>query len=201
MTVQSTLRRSLLPGLFVFLVLFGPARPLRAQYMKNEISLSASAGWVFPTGNLAEVYGTGHGLTGGADLFLNPSWALGLRGLYVSHDAKTATATGARRRRSIAGSAEARLFLYPESWFTPFAVGGLGLYTGRRWAGSGDTIAVDDETRIGFTGGFGLSVHRQGSRWSLFSELVYHHLPASTGARQFLVWGSGLRVSFGGRPF
>jgi hypothetical protein len=180
------------------------AGPAQAQFMKQEIVLSAGAGLQFPTGVFeSEVKTGGHVLFDGS-YFLSPSWSLGLRlGQYDFRATESANAgDGYSRRRYLTVDLNAHLMLYPESWFTPYVLAGGGLAQERAWFRTGDTPeATHDIVRPEFTGGFGLSAHRQGKWWSLFTEIIYHHMPTDDGSRQYVVWTGGLRVSFGGRPF
>jgi len=174
-----------------------------AQYMKGETVLSGSAGILFPTGVFSDAAKSGYALAGSAERVLNPSWAVGARLSYATFDAQTAAvaATELLRTRYLFGDAYAKLFLYPESWFTPYAQAGAGVYRERSWSGSGAAEVIADASRLGFLGGFGLSVHRQAGRASFFTEVIYHHLLTDTQSKQFVEWAAGLRISFGGRPF
>jgi hypothetical protein len=175
----------------------------QAQYMKGETVVSAGAGLLFPTGVSSDAVKGGHSLYLSGEHALNPSWALGARISYLTFDAEAmaTAATGLLRTRYLAFDLQARLYLYPESWFTPYAQSGLGLYAERNRSISGPSEQVADATRLGLTGGFGLSAHRQAGRTSLFTEVLYHHLPTDSQSKQFVQWSAGLRISFGGRPF
>jgi hypothetical protein len=172
-----------------------------AQYMKSELVLGAGAGLQFPTGAFGEAVDGDHSLYMTADYVLNPSWSLGIRAAYETFDGpETVTATSLRRIRYLSGDVQARLFLYPESWFTPYTVAGFGMFRERAWTGAGAQEQTADRSRAGLLGGFGLSAHRQGERLSVFTEVLYHHLVTSE-TRQWVQWSAGLRFSFGGRPF
>ena len=80
-------------------------------------------------------------------------------------------------------------------------LGGVGLYHERTRLSAGDVTETQTMLRPGVVGGVGLSVHKQQSTFSFFSELVYHHIPTDPGSSQYVRWTTGLRISFGGRPF
>lgn len=182
------------------LTLFSAA-PSRAQYLKGELAAGAGVGLQFPTGAFGDLVEGDQSLYLTGDYFLNPSWAVGLRTSYQTFDAVLgAPSAGLRRVRYLSGDAHAKLFLYPESWFTPYAVAGLGYYRERTWIGAGAAETQADRSLAGLTGGFGLSAHRQGRKWTFFTEVLYHHMMTSD-TRQFVQWSAGIRISSGGRPF
>ena len=175
-----------------------------AQYMKREITLSASGGFQYPTGEFENLAKSGSGFRGEAGFFLSPSWAINLGAAYHRYDSETEAqaATGLTGVRYLSATATASLYLYPESWFTPYTTGGLGLYKGRRWFSPGGAEVIIDHSRLGLVGGFGLSAHKEGSRVSFFSDVIYHHIITDNGSSdQSVVWNTGIRISFGGRPF
>lgn len=176
----------------------------RAQFMKREITLSAAGGFQYATGDFAALVKRGSGLRGDIGYYASPSWQLNLGAAYQKYDSETI----ARARSGLTGvrytslEATANLYLYPESWFTPYTGGGFGLYRGRQWYTNNGTESTLDRTRFGLIGGFGLSAHKEGSRLSVFSEIMYHHIMTDKGASdQTVRWHTGLRISFGGRPF
>jgi len=174
------------------------------QFMKNEVVLSAGVGLADPTGHFEDEVKTGQDAMFSAGLFLSPSWVLAVRGTYATFDAEAVTQvnTGLLRINYLNADVEAGLMLYPESWFTPYISGGIGIGLERSWFETGtDAERNTDVLRVGMTGGVGISVHRQSKLWSLFTELVYHHYPTEGGSRQFVRWTTGLRLSIGGRPF
>lgn len=178
------------------------AGPARAQYMKHEVVVSAGGGVQYATGPLGDILKAGSGLQADVGYFLNTSWELSLRAAYHTFDTKSAVrlATGQTGMRFVSGSALASLYLYPESWFTPYVAGGTGLF--RVQPQFDGNAASSDRTRVGVIGGFGISAHKQGSRISFYTDLLYHHiLTDHGGSHQFVAWHSGLRLSFGGRPF
>jgi hypothetical protein len=180
-----------------------PAARLRAQYMTHEWVISAGGGLSDPTGVFEEQMQMGpHGTLSFGHHF-GPSWFVGLRGGYFPFDAEPAWAqsSGQERIRFWNLDLDSRLMLYPESWFTPYLALGAGasLET-QTYADSLGGYTVD-MVRPGVAGGVGISVHREASTLSLFTELVYHHFPSENGSRQFVRWTSGLRISLGGRPF
>jgi hypothetical protein len=185
----------------VFLLAFGSSA--RGQYMKGETVLSGSAGLVFPTGAFNDLAKSGYGLCGSVERILNPSWAVGVRLSYATFDADTVdlVSVGPVRTRYLGGDAFGKLFLYPESWFTPYATGGGGFYRERTWTRTGGSDETTDASRLVLIGGFGLSAHRQAQRMNFFTEVLYHHALTNAVSRQYIQWNAGLRFSFGGRPF
>jgi opacity protein-like surface antigen len=172
------------------------AGTVRAQYMKTEVAVAAGGGFHFPTGTLANTTESGAGGLVGADFSLNPSWTVGGRVAYAQFDTKPGAATY-DQLRFIAFDALGQLYLYPESWFTPYVSGGGGVAFEQRRSAS----VSDDHARFGLVGGFGLSAHQQASWWTAYTEVTYHHIMSDPGSAQFVSWNTGLRVSFGGRPF
>jgi hypothetical protein len=189
---------------WVTILVFIFAAPAGAQFMKQEIVLTTGAGLQFPTGVFEnEVKTGGHGLVDGS-YFVNPSWSLGVRAGYFNFRATESAnaAAGHSRVRYLTLGLDAHLMLYPESWFTPYALVGAGISQERTWFRMGDAPeATHDVVRPEFSGGFGLSAHRQGAWWAVFTEVIYHHLPTDDGSRQYLAWTGGLRFCLGGRPF
>jgi len=196
-------RHRFYPGLWATFCCIVVASVCQAQYMKGETVVSAGAGLLFPTGVFSETVKGDYSLHVSGEYVLNPSWALGARLSYLTFEAEAlaTVATGLLRTRYLAFDLHAKLYLYPESWFTPYAQGGLGLYADRSFSGSGPSEQIADATRLGLTGGFGLSAHRQAGRSSVFTEVIYHHLLTDSRSKQFVQWSAGLRFSFGGRPF
>lgn len=195
-------RRSYL-GPLLLVLLLAPGSVARAQFMKGETVLSGGGGLLFPTGVFSDASKQGYGFQASAERVLNPSWALGVRLSFATFDAEgeATAATGLLRTRYLAIDTYGKLFLYPESWFTPYALAGFGIYPERRWSRGASADQVDDASRLGFIGGFGLSAHRQAGRTSFFTQVIYHHLPTDAQSKQFVEWAAGLRFSFGGRPF
>jgi opacity protein-like surface antigen len=187
----------------MLLILFGLGPPASAQYQKSELVISAGAGFQFPTGKFEDRVKTGAHAAAGIDYYLNPSWSLGLRASYSDFEAtaESAAASGLRDWRYLNVDATAGLMLYPESWFTPYILGGIGLYDERSRQQDETGTTSQDVWRLGLVGGVGLAVHKQRSRFSLFTELIYHHIPTNLGSRQYVSWSTGIRLSFGGRPF
>jgi hypothetical protein len=191
----------MVPTLLVSAIILCSAASARAQNLKSEIAVGAGVGLQFPTGEFGDRVDGNHSLYLAGDYFLNPSWAIGLRASYQTFDAVSGASVAALRRiRYLSGDAQAKLYLYPESWFTPYAAAGTGVYAERRWTGSGPSAAESDRSLVGLLGGFGLSAHRQGQKLSVFTEILYHHMLTSD-TRQFVQWSAGMRISFGGRPF
>lgn len=177
----------------------------QAQYMKREVAFSVSGGFMYPTGKFGEVVEHGNGFSGSFGYFASPSWQLTLSGAFHRYDTKplAKAQSGISGVRYVSVAATANLYLYPESWFTPYAGGGAGIYRGTKWyTSAGGAESTITRTRLGLVGGFGLSAHKEGSRFSAFTEVMYHHILTDGGASdQTVVWQTGLRISFGGRPF
>jgi hypothetical protein len=189
----SFLRGGILAGLFTLLFVSTAAH---AQYMKTEVTVGASGGFRFPTGALGDAVDDGAGGGFGADYYLNPSWTIGGRVTYNQFNTKPGAAAF-DELRFITFDALAQLYLYPESWFTPYVSGGGGVdIEQNRGAG-----ASDNKTRFGLIGGFGVSVHQQASWWTAYTEVTYHHIMSDPASLQYVSWNTGLRFSFGGRPF
>lgn len=188
--------------LFALLLLTGSA-PAQAQYMKGEVCLDGGIGLQFPTGDLEDQVKTGNHFALGAGMYVNTSWYLGLRICRESFDPKPAevVATGLSMKEYWNVELETRLMLYPESWFTPYIMAGGGWYRERASHNPGMVEIISTTARGAVMSGFGLNIHRQPSHISMYTEVVYHHIPTGVGSDQFVRWTSGLRYSFGGRPF
>lgn len=188
--------------LITFLLLTGYA-PAQAQYLKGEVCFDAGIGLQFPTGDLGDLVKTGNNFALGAGMYVNTSWYLGLRVCRESFDPKPeeTMTTGLSLKEYWNVELETRLMLYPESWFTPYIMAGGGWYRERTLHNPGTTEISRTTSRVAMMSGFGLNIHRRPSRMSLYTEIVYHHIPSGVGSDQFVRWTSGLRFSFGGRPF
>ena len=169
--------------------------------MKNELVFSAGLGLVEPTGLYGDTVNGKAGVSLEAAIFLNPSWSLGLRSNYSPFSVDSSLTQGITEANYLNLDLDAHLMLYPESWFTPYLQGGVGLYRERLIRGGTTGESTTDIARVGLTAGIGLAVHRQASLFSFYSELIYQHIPAPGAARQYVRWTTGLRISFGGRPF
>lgn len=185
------------------ILLLASYSPLQAQYMKGEVCFDAGVGLQFPTGLLEDQVKTGSHFTLGAGIYVNSSWYLGLKVNRTSFDPKIAEiiATGLSGQKYLNVELEARLMLYPESWFTPYILAGGGWVQKRTWHNTGAAEVVNTNSKLAFVSGFGLNGHSSSSLVSLYTEVVYHHIPSEFGSDQFVRWTTGLRLSFGGRPF
>lgn len=171
--------------------------------MTHEWVFSLGAGLSDPTGEFEQQVKVGGHVVADVGHYFNPSWLLGIRGGYFAFDAEDEwrESTGLDRIRYWNANVDLRLMLYPESWFTPYVLGGVGANLESQFYNEPAGERSVDVFRIGFTGGIGFSFHRQRSPLSVFTELIYHHYPTPNGSRQFVRWSTGLRFSIGGRPF
>lgn len=171
--------------------------------MTNEWVISAGGGLSDPTGLFEEQMKGAGSLILSAGRHVNPSWFIGLRAGYFPFDSEAPwrSETGQSELRFWTLEIDSRLLLYPESWFTPYVVMGAGAALETQTYPEQNGSRTVDAARPGITGGVGISMHREQSPVSFFTELVYHHLPMEDGSRQWLRWTTGLRLSVGGRPF
>ena len=189
---------------FTFLLLFFiTSVPVHAQYMKGETCFDAGGGLQFPTGLLEDRVKTGSQFTLGAGIYVNPSWYVGLKLGYETFDPKLEeiAATGLSGLKYWHVDLEARLMLYPESWFTPYVLAGGGWYQERTWNNTAGSEIISTNSKLASMAGFGLNGRKSPSHLSIYTEIVYHHIPSEFGSQQFVRWTSGIRLSFGGRPF
>ena len=171
--------------------------------MTHEWVFSLGAGFSDPTGAFEQQAKVGKHVIADIGHYFNPSWLFGVRGGYHTFDSEDEwrESTGLDRITYWNTDVEVRLMLYPESWFTPYVLAGVGADLETQWYNDPGGERSVEVVRVDFAGGVGLSFHRQRSPLSLFSELIYHHNPTPDGSRQFVRWTTGLRLSIGGRPF
>lgn len=175
----------------------------RSQFMNHEWVITGGVGLSDPTGVFEEQMKVGPSAAISVGRHFNPSWLLGLRAGAFPFEAESAWTAKSGQTDLFFWTLEvdARLMLYPESWFTPYLVlgGGAAQEIQTYVDGTGErTVYV---ARPGGSGGVGISIHRERKVLSLFTELVYHHFPSDNGSRQWVRWSSGVRISLGGRPF
>ena len=188
--------------LAVFLCAFS-SRDVSAQFMTNEWVFTFGGGLSDPTGIFEEQMKLGPHASLSVGRHFNPSWLLGLRAGYFPFDAEPAwiSTSGQTEGRFLVMEIDSRLMLYPESWFTPYlGLGGGGALENQVFADTTGERTVD-AIRPGVSAGVGISMHSQGRLLSVYTELVYQHFLMHDGSRQWLSWTTGLRFSFGGRPF
>lgn len=181
----------------------GLAEAAHAQFMTNEWVITAGGGLSDPTGVFEEQMKFGPSAIVSVGRHFNPSWMLGLRAGMFPFKSEDAWIAKSSQTEILFWTLEvdARLMLYPESWFTPYLVlGGGGAQEIQTYAEASGERHVTVIRGIG-SGGLGISMHSQGKPLSFFTEFVYQHLPSDNGSRQWLRWTTGLRFSIGGRPF
>lgn len=180
-----------------------PYGDARAQFMTREWVITMGGGLSDPTGVFEEQMKPGPHAVLSAGRHFNPSWLLGLRAGYFPFKAEPAwiATSGQTEGNFLVMEIHSRLMLYPESWFTPYlGLGGGGALESQVFADPTGERTIDS-FRPGVSAGVGISMHSQNKLLSAYTELVYQHFLMHDGSRQWLSWTTGLRFSFGGRPF
>jgi opacity protein-like surface antigen len=150
----------------------------RAQSLSNPFQVGGAAGIAFPTGDLGTVANTGYNIT--VALGYNPvASPVGLRfeGAYNEFGSQVGGGS-----RNIAAFTANAVFALPAAGFTPYVIGGAGLYRPNRSIALGNTASEND---FGFNIGGGVKLPLSSS-FETFVEARYNRLSANGASQSFI---------------
>lgn len=149
----------------------------RAQSLSNPFQVGGAAGIAFPTGDLGIVANTGYNIT--VALGYNPAASpVGLRfeGAYNEFGSQLGGGS-----RNIAAFTANVVFALPAAGFTPYVIGGAGLYRPNESIALGNTAEND----FGFNIGGGVKLPLSSS-FETFVEARYNRVSAIGGSQSFI---------------
>jgi opacity protein-like surface antigen len=149
------------------------APTVRAQSSFNPFQIGGAAGVAFPTGDLGNVTNTGYNVTLAAGY--NPQAApVGLRFEAAYNEFGNQVGGG---NSNIAAFTANAVFALPASGFTPYVIGGAGLYRPGANDAFGNSASEND---FGFNVGGGVKLPLSSS-FETFVEARYNRVSASGG--------------------
>lgn len=160
----------------------------------RPITFGVSASATMPTGDMGDMFNTGFGITGLADM--KTHLPVNFRGelSYNRLGAKDMPTGLDGHARIFAGIVNAVLPISTSGGIQPYVLGGPGVYSLKTVVSDGDAELSTSKTALGLNGGLGLNFHL--GTFSTFAEARYNHVFSKDDDKGF-VNSSMIPLSFG----
>jgi len=174
-----------------------------AAFANGGWMIDARGGLGLPMGNFGDEFKSGLLLGVEASKMMSPQFAIGVDGNYVKNDVTDDNQAALDSFFGSGTEADAKLMHYgahvkymlstnSESKFTPYLVGGAGLYNVKaEITPPGGPTADDSETKFGVRGGVGANI-MMGQRWGIGLQGDFNDIMTSGDSSQYIGISAGL---------
>jgi outer membrane protein W len=174
-----------------------------AAFANGGWMIDARGGLGLPMGNFGDEFKSGLLLGVEASKMMSPQFAIGVDGNYVKNDVTSDNQTLLDNTFGTGTEANAKLMHYgvhakymmstkDGSKFTPYLVGGAGLYNVKaEITPPGGPTADNSETKFGVRGGVGANI-MMGQRWGIGLQGDFNDIMTSGDSSQYIGVSAGL---------
>jgi len=174
-----------------------------AAFANGGWMIDARGGLGLPMGNFGDSFKSGLLLGVEASKMMSPQFAIGVDGNYVKNDVTDDNQAALDGVFGSGTEADAKLMHYgahvkymlstkSESKFTPYLVGGAGLYNVKaEITPPGGPTADNSETKFGVRGGIGANI-MMGQRWGIGLQGDFNDVMTSGDSSQYIGVSAGL---------
>ena len=178
------MNRVILPAFAAVIALSAASASAGAQFSSNPFQIGASAGIGFPTGDLGDIANTGYNVT----------VALGYKPALTPIGVRLEAAYNQFGLKDVDGNVNIPAFTgnlvysLPSVSFSPYVIGGAGLYRTNVDIGGGGSAG---ENRFGFNVGGGIKIPLSSS-FETFVEARYNRVTVDNGSMSFIPISVGI---------
>lgn len=172
------MNRVILPAFAAVIALGAASASAGAQFSSNPFQIGASAGIAFPTGDLGDIANTGYNVT----VALGYKPALNPIGVRLEAAYNQFGLEGVDGNVNIPAFTGNLVYSLPGISFSPYVIGGAGLYRTRVDLSGGGSAG---ENHFGFNAGAGIKIPLSSS-FETFVEARYNHVTLDDGSMSFI---------------